>query len=52
MDACGGLRCQKVILVPLRNAHRRSMDELYSQIFEKAILAGVDSVAIAALGTG
>ncbi|KAI1707904.1 ring finger domain-containing protein [Ditylenchus destructor] len=52
VDACGGLRCQKVILVPLRNAHRRSMDELYSQIFEKAILAGVDSVAIAALGTG
>ncbi|KAI1730565.1 ring finger domain-containing protein [Ditylenchus destructor] len=52
VDACGGLRCRKVILVPLRNAHRRNMHELYSQIFEKAILDGLDSVAIAALGTG
>lgn len=48
----GSLTATKILLVPLRNSDRNMMQLIYGQIFYKAAEAGLETLAIPALGTG
>lgn len=52
LPASGSLKSKQVLLTPLRNFDKNSLDLTYGRILSKAVELNIESLAITALGTG